>query len=294
MRTILSTFAAAAALCVVGTTSRAAPIAVQNYNFSSPLVTGNGGYYQQPAPRLLDRESASIAADSISKTQRMADFATGLPSNYSNVQPGLSGPNYQYIAEDGQGTLYQNLGVAFQPYTTYSVDISGGHRTEFRQQYDHVRPREQQYGDHRRWPVDASCDAGFINEGALPTAHSIGPRQSARPTPRPSPSPRESLRLQAIWRSTSTALAPGVWNSAAWKSRPCSFRNRLRWSPSSASAGWASLFWRRVAAVALDSLHHLERSRIQVQVRCRSRSPSPTYTKLCHDRAAAVHVVPDT
>ncbi len=166
MRTILSTFAAAAALCVVVTTSRAASIAVQNYNFSSPLVTANGGYYQAGTPTGW---SETGFGDEYFENAANGGFASGTPGNLSNIQPGLSGPNYQYIAADGQGTVYQNLGVAFQPYTTYTVDISGGHRSGFDGNMTTFGLVSSNTTITGTGPSTLLATAGSINEGALAT-----------------------------------------------------------------------------------------------------------------------------
>jgi hypothetical protein len=88
-------------------------------------VTQNGGYYNSGTP---DNWTATGFAAQSYQNAANGGFATGTPGNLTNIQPGLSGPNYQYVADDGQGTLTQDLGVPFLPNTRYTVDLAGGHR----------------------------------------------------------------------------------------------------------------------------------------------------------------------
>ncbi len=142
-------------------------IPVTNYNFSDPLVTQNSGYYNQGTPNNWSTQGFSAQ---YFENAANGGFASGTPGNLSNIQPGLSGPNYQYVADDGHGTIYQDLGVAFKPDTTYTVDISGGNRAGFGGNYTTFGL----VAGTGSIPTDGSAPtplggtAGFINEGALP------------------------------------------------------------------------------------------------------------------------------
>ena len=148
-------------------------IPVTNYNFSDPLVTGNSGYYQTGTPTGWSTQGFS---GQYIENGSNGGFTTPISSpgtdpvpNPTGYQPGLSGPNYQYVANDGSGTIYQDLGVAFKPDTTYTVDISGGHRENFNGNYTTFGL----VAGTGSIPTDGSAPtpiggtAGFINENAL-------------------------------------------------------------------------------------------------------------------------------
>lgn|GEM_PF-2919696 len=102
---------------------QAAVVAVQNPSFESPLVTQNGGFYQTGTP------------DSWTATNFVAQYFERSDNGGFTGQPGITGANSQYLADDiaggAVGLLTQDLGIQFLPNTSYSVDLAGGHRTNF-------------------------------------------------------------------------------------------------------------------------------------------------------------------
>lgn len=188
-------------------------IPVTNYNFSDPLVTQNSGYYNQGTPNNWSTQGFSAQ---YFENAANGGFASGTPGNLSNIQPGLSGPNYQYVADDGHGTIYQDLGVAFKPDTTYTVDISGGNRAGFGGNYTTFGL----VAGTGSIPTDGSAPtplggtAGFINEGRCPLGRLIGLRSSVPRTPRCTPLRLgTSFRWVTLW-STSTTRAAAAWSWA--------------------------------------------------------------------------------
>ena len=158
-----------ASVAGAATAARAASIPVVNYNFSEPLVTGNSGYYQGGVPNGWT-VSANISGATYYENATNGGFATGTPSSYSNIQPGLSGPNYQYFVADGQGTLYQDLGVPFRPDSTYTVDMSGGHRNGFNGNFTDFGITTSALLTSTAGaanPALAGATGGFLNEGNL-------------------------------------------------------------------------------------------------------------------------------
>ena len=101
--------------------ARGAVIPVNNGSFEQPTVTGNGGLYQTGTPT------------GWTGTSFTAQYIENAANGGFTGQPGVNGS--QYIADDVNATtvatLTQDLGVTFQPNTTYTVDVAGGHRTSF-------------------------------------------------------------------------------------------------------------------------------------------------------------------
>lgn len=144
--------------CIVGAArfASAATVTVQNPSFEQPTVTGNGGLYQTGTP--TSWTGASFSAQYIEN---------GANGGFTG-QPGLNGS--QYIADDvaanATGTLTQDLGVAFQPNTTYTVDLAGGHRTNF-------AGVVMQFGLQSSTAPGTDLPGatiGFLNENALATS----------------------------------------------------------------------------------------------------------------------------
>ncbi len=176
MKTRMAFFSAALVGAISGV-SQAVSIPVNNYNFSDPLIptTSNSGYYTTGIPTGWSSQHFSAQ---YYENGSNGGFTTPISSpgsdpvpNPTGYQPGLSGPNYQYVADDGTGTIYQDLGVAFKPNTTYTVDISGGNRSGFPNNYSTFGL----VSSNTTIPTDGTAPAtlpgastGFINEGALP------------------------------------------------------------------------------------------------------------------------------
>jgi hypothetical protein len=51
-------------------------------------------------------------------------------AGFATSQPGITGVNDQIILGSGAGSFTKNLGISFQPNTTYTVDVAGGNATE--------------------------------------------------------------------------------------------------------------------------------------------------------------------
>lgn len=129
-----SAAAAFATVALLATTASAVPLTVTNYNFSSDYL-GSGVQYASAGSftgwslagfsgKYLENGTNGGFTVPISSPGSISPPAT-------TYQPGLSGPYYQYAALDQTGTIYQDLGVAFAPNTTYTVDISLGRRSGF-------------------------------------------------------------------------------------------------------------------------------------------------------------------
>ena len=128
----------AALVCLLGTPVSAGLLTVVNNNFSSQYIgsgvqsanMGNGGYTGWTLVGFANHfhylENGTNGGFTVPIS---SSGAITPPANA--YQPGLSGPYYQFAAEDGKGTIYQDLGVAFTPNTRYTVDISLGHRAGY-------------------------------------------------------------------------------------------------------------------------------------------------------------------
>jgi hypothetical protein len=171
MKSIASILAVVACLFADATVTKAGSIPVSNYNFSSPLITGNSGYYQAGTPTGWNSQGGNVYIENGSNggfTTPISSPGTDPVPNPSGYQPGLSGPNYQYVAEDGQSTLYQNLLVPFLAHTTYTVDISGGHRSSFDGNFTQFGLVSSNTTITATGPATLLGTAGSLNEGALP------------------------------------------------------------------------------------------------------------------------------
>jgi hypothetical protein len=120
-------------VCLLGTPVSAGLLTVANNNFSADYLGAGVGYSTVTNTGYTGWTKVGFGA------MYLANGTDGGFTNPSSTpgsqtppagayQPGLSGPYYQLAAADQPGTLYQNLGVAFVPFTTYTVDISGGRR----------------------------------------------------------------------------------------------------------------------------------------------------------------------
>jgi hypothetical protein len=140
---------------------------VQNWSFEDPFVTGNGGFYQSGVP-------TGWTASGFSQT-----YIERADNGGFMGQPGITGANNQYIAMDGAGTLLQNLNIAWEPYTLYTVDMAGGHRAGFNNNVTEFGLRSS---DAPMVDLNGST-IGYINQGALPVplfdyASNLGPNGS--------------------------------------------------------------------------------------------------------------------
>ncbi|MSR25471.1 MAG: hypothetical protein EXS06_00415 [Planctomycetaceae bacterium] len=125
----------AALVCLLGTPVSAGLLTVANYNFSSQYIgsgvqfanIGSGGYTGWTSVGFYQTYKWLENGTNGGFTVPVSNPGAITPPAIA-YQPGLSGPYYQYAAEESKGTIYQNLGVAFTPNTRYTVDISLGHR----------------------------------------------------------------------------------------------------------------------------------------------------------------------
>ena len=91
----------------------AAPIAVTNHSFETPDV-GNG--FQGVVP---DGWAASNNASDV-----FVEFSNGTNFNFVNAD----GDQYVGIDNDNSVLLTQDLGISFQPFTTYTVEVGSADR----------------------------------------------------------------------------------------------------------------------------------------------------------------------
>jgi hypothetical protein len=163
-----------ALVCLLGTPVSAVPLTVANYNFSATYLGAGVGY--SSVTSYTGWTSVGFGAKYLTNgTDGGFTNPSSTPGSVtppaSSYQPGLSGPYYQLAAADQPGTLYQDLGVAFAPLTTYTVDISGGRRTGNNSNY---RNNITVFGlvssltsISASGPASTLATAGFLQEGNM-------------------------------------------------------------------------------------------------------------------------------
>ena len=166
----------AALVCLLGTPVSAGLLTVANNNFSADYLGAGVGYSTVTNTGYTGWTNVGFGAMYLANgtdggfTNPTSDPGSVTPPA-SSYQPGLSGPYYQLAAADQPGTLYQDLGVAFQPFTTYTVDISGGRRDGSNNNY---RNNITQFGlvtsltsISASGPASTLATAGFLQQGNM-------------------------------------------------------------------------------------------------------------------------------
>ena len=85
-------------------------------------ASANGGAGWDLASGNIDWNVNGFSGGAFLELASYAGFATS--------QPGITGVNDQIILGSGAGSFTKNLGISFQPNTTYTVDVAGGNATE--------------------------------------------------------------------------------------------------------------------------------------------------------------------
>jgi len=166
----------AALVCLLGTPVSAGFLTVANYNFSADYLGAGVSYSTVTNTGYTGWTKVGFGAMYLTNgTDGGFTDPTSAPGSVtppaSSYQPGLSGPYYQLAAADQPGTLYQDLGVAFRPFTTYTVDISGGRRDGNNNNY---RNNITQFGlvssltsISASGPASTLATAGFLQQGNM-------------------------------------------------------------------------------------------------------------------------------
>jgi len=89
-------------------------------DLTSPSANGGAGW--DLASGNIDWNVTGFSGGAFLDLATYAGFATN--------QPGITGVNDQIILGSGAGSFTKNLGIAFQPNTTYTVNVAGGYATE--------------------------------------------------------------------------------------------------------------------------------------------------------------------
>lgn len=173
-RPTLTALVACAAIALLPTTASAAQLTVNNYNFSSQYIgsgvqftnVGSAGYTGWTTVG-FDQSFQYLENGTNGGFTNPPSSSGSITPPASAYQPGLSGPYYQYAAEDGKGTIYQDLGVAFAPFTTYTVDISGGHRDGWDNNWTTFGLVSSLTSISGDGPATTLATEGFVDEGSL-------------------------------------------------------------------------------------------------------------------------------
>jgi hypothetical protein len=92
---------------------QAVSISIQNYSFESPTVPGS---YSVTVP--TSWSASAGLTDTFVEDSAAVGFSGGDAAQYAGM-------------DTGGGYIYQDLGVPFTPFTTYTIDMASAHRAGF-------------------------------------------------------------------------------------------------------------------------------------------------------------------